>query len=219
MAKTDLQLKQDIEQELRWDPKVNAAQVGVSVDGGAVTLLGSVDTYAEKWAAEEAAKRVADVRTIALDLTVKVCSDHERSDSELAAAVQNALAWDVYVPKTVTATVQHGAVNLAGQVPWNYQRNAAEQAVRHLEGVVTVSNTITLAPQADPDEVKEKVQAALQRQATADAKSIHVETRGGKVTLTGNASTWQAIEDAANAAWAAPGVTDVVDQVELSMTH
>ncbi len=218
MHKTDNQLKQDIEEELRWDPKVNAAQIGVSVDQGAVSLLGAVDTYAEKWAAEEATKRVNGVRTIAQDLTVKVLTDHVRSDSDIAAATQTALESDVVVPKTVTAKVQHGAVTLEGQVTWNYQRDAAGRAIRHLAGVVAVHNLIALKPQVSATEVKEKVQAALQRQATADANSIHIETSGGKVTLTGHASSWQSIEDAANAAWAAPGVTQVVDQVKMSMT-
>ncbi len=154
----------------------------------------------------------------AQDLTVKILTDHKRSDSEIAAAVQSALKWDVWVPPTVTATVQSGSVTLAGQVPWNYQRDAAERAVRHLTGVVTVHDSITLAPQASAAQVKEKVQAALLRQAKADAKSIHVDTSGGKVTLTGNASSWQSIEDAANAAWAAPGVTEVIDHVKMAMT-
>ena len=122
------------------------------------------------------------------------------------------------IPKTVTAHVRHGAVTLEGEVIWNYQRDAAERAIRHLAGVVAVNNAIALKPLASATEVKEKVQAALQRQATADAKSIHIETSGGKVTLTGHASSWQSIEDAANAAWAAPGVTEVVDQVKMSMT-
>jgi len=216
--KTDLQLKQDIEEELLWDPKVNAAQIGVSVDKGAVSLLGSVDTYAEKWAAEDATKRVFGVRTVAQDLTVKILAEHKRSDSDIAAAVQSALKWDVFVPNTVTAKVQDGWVTLEGQVPWNYQRDAAERSVRYLAGVVGVSNSVTLKPQTSAGEVKEKIKAALQRQATADANSIHIDTSGGKVTLTGHASSWQSIEDAANAAWAAPGVTDVLDQVKMSMT-
>ncbi len=214
--KTDLQLKQDIEEELRGDPMVNAAQIGVTVDRGAVSLLGAVDTYAEKWAAEDATKRVGGVRTIAQDLTVKILADHRRSDSEIAIAVQSALRWDVFVPKTVTAKVQSGWVTLEGQAPWNYQRDAAERSVRHLTGVAGVSNAVTLKPQASAAEVKEKIQAALQRQAMADANSIHIDTSGGKVTLTGHAASWQSIEDAANAAWAAPGVTDVLDQVKMS---
>jgi osmotically-inducible protein OsmY len=218
MKKTDIQLKKDIEEELLWEPKVNAAQIGVTVEKGAVSLLGSVDSYAEKWAAEDAIKRVSGVRTVAQDLKVKLLIDHVRNDSEIAVAVQSALLWDVFVPKAVTAKVQGGAVSLEGQVPWNYQREAAERAVRHLTGVVAVHNLVTLKPEASVAQVKEKVEAALQRQATADAKSIHIDASGGKVTLTGHASSWQSIEDAASAAWAAPGVTEVIDQLKMSMT-
>ena len=215
MSKTDNQLKEDIEQELRWDPKVNAAQIGVSVDKGAVSLLGAVDTYAEKWAAEDATKRVCGVRTVAQDLTVKVLADHVRSDSEIASAIQSALKWDVFVPNSVTSKVHSGAVTLEGQVTWNFQRDSAERAVRYLTGVVSVVDAITLKPQVSASQVKEKVVAALQRHATADAKSIKVDASGGKVTLTGHASSWGAIDDAADAAWAAPGVTEVDDRLHI----
>lgn len=214
MVKSDIQLKRNIEDELRWDPMVNAAQIGVTVENGAVSLLGAVDTYAEKRAALDAAKRVQGVRTVAQDLTVKLLADHERSDSEIAAAMQSAFKWNVYVPDTVTATVQNGWVTLEGQAAWNYQRNAAESAIRCLAGVVGVSNSIILKPRASAGEVKEHIQSALKRQAGTDAKSIYVDTSGGKVTLTGTASSWQSIDDAVNAAWAAPGVTEVVNQVE-----
>ena len=219
MNKTDNQLKQDIETELRWDPKVNAAQIGVSVDKGAVTLLGAVDTYAEKWAAEDATKRVFGVCTVAQDLTVKILGDHKRTDSDIAAAVQHALKWDVYTPSSVTAKVQNSAVTLEGQVKWNFEREAAERAVRYLTGVTAVYNSITLRPEASASQVKEKIQSALQRQATKDTNSIHIDTSGSKVTLTGHASSWQSIEDAAHAAWAAPGVTEVVDQLKMQMTY
>jgi VCBS repeat-containing protein len=218
MTKTDLKLKQDIEAELRWDPKINAAQIGVSVDKGVVSLLGAVDTYPEKWAAESAIKRVSGVRTVAQDLTVKILTDHKRSDAEIAGAVQNALKWDVFVPPSVTAKVQGGAVTLEGEVTWNYQRDAAERAIRHLVGVIAVYNSITVKAHTSTAEVKERVEAALQRQATTDAKSIHVETSGGTVTLSGHASSWQSIEDAEDAAWAAPGVTKVVDRLTVLMT-
>ncbi|MCU0683172.1 MAG: BON domain-containing protein [Polyangiaceae bacterium] len=218
MSKTDRQLQQDVEAELHWDPKVNAAQIGITVDQGAVTMRGVVDTYAEKWAAENAIKRVSGVRTVAQDLTVKLLTDHARTDSEIATAVQHALKWDVFVPSAVTAKVERGEVTLEGQVTWNHQRDAAEHAIRCYAGVIAVYNHIALKPRASATQVKEKVEAALQRQATADAKSIHIETAGGKVTLTGRASSWQAAEDAANAAWAAPGVTEVVDRVTKSMT-
>jgi len=220
MNKTDMQLKQDIEAELGWDPKVNAARIGVSVDRGAVTLVGTVDTYPEKWAAENATKRVTGVHAIAQELTVKILADHKHGDSEIAGAVQGALSWDVGVPSTITAKVERGEVTLEGRVAGNYQREAAERAVRHVRGVVTVHDLITLDSPIDasPVQVKEKIEAALSRQATVDAKAIHVDIAGGKVTLTGHASSWQSIEDAANAAWAAPGVTQVIDQVKMSMT-
>ena len=218
MNKNDSQLKQDIETELRWDPRVNAAQIGVSVDKGAVTLLGAVDTYPQKWAAENATKRVSGVRTVAQDLSVKILSNHKRTDSDVAAAVQHALNWNVFTPSSVTARVQNSAVTLEGQVKWNFEREAAEGAVRHLTGVVAVYNAITLKPETSAKNVKEKIESALQRQATKDANSIHIDAVGGKVTLTGHASSWQSIEDAANAAWATPGVTEVVDQMKMQMT-
>jgi osmotically-inducible protein OsmY len=217
MNKTDIQLKKDIETELAWDPKINAALIGVIVDQGAVSLLGTVDTYPQKWAAEDATKRVSGVRTVAQDLNVKILGEHKRTDSEIAAAVQHALQWDVLIPKTVTAEVHNGSVTLNGHANWHYQREAAERAVRHVTGVVAVFNSIGLAPEVSATQVKEHVEAALQRQAKADAKAIHVDISGGKVTLTGHASSWQSIEDAANAAWAAPGVTQVIDQVKLQM--
>jgi osmotically-inducible protein OsmY len=216
VIKTDMQLKQDIEEELRWDPKLNAAQIGVSVDKGAVSLSGAVDTYAAKWAAEDATKRVAGVRTVAQDLTVKILAEHKHTDPEIAAAVESAFKWNVFVPKAVTAKVSSGSVTLEGQVTWNYQKDAAENAIRHLSGVVTVFNFITIKPDVSAGQVKEKVQAALLRQATSDAKSIHVDTSGGKVTLTGHVASWRSMDDAENAAWAAPGVNEVVDKMTIS---
>ena len=128
--KTDKELKHDVETELRWDPKVNAAQIGVTVDEGAVSLFGTVDTYAQRWAAQEATKRVAGVPTIAHDLTVKLVTTPWWTDSELAVAVKDALKWNVFTPTEVTANVKDGAVTLQGEVKWHYQREAAEHAVR-----------------------------------------------------------------------------------------
>ena len=216
MNKTDKQLKQDIEEELRWDPKVNSAQIGVSVDGGAVSLLGTVDTYAQKWAAEDAAKRVSGVRTMAQDLSVKLLSEHKHTDSEIATAIQSALKWDVVVPTTVTAKVTSGAVMLEGLAAWNFEREAAERAVRYITGVVSVVNAVALKPQVSATQVKEKIEAALDRQAKADGKGIHIETAGGKVTLTGHAASWRSTEDAADAAGATPGVTEGVDRMTVT---
>ena len=216
VIKTDMQLKQDIEEELRWDPKLNAAQIGVSVDKGTVSLSGAVDTYAAKWAAEAATKRVAGVRTVAQDLTVKILAEHKHTDPEIAAAVESAFKWNVFVPKAVTAKVSGGSVTLEGPVTWNFQREAAETAIRHLSGVVTVFNFITIKPEVSAGQVKEKVQAALLRQATSDASSVHVDTSGGKVTLTGQVASWRTMDDAEKAAWAVPGVNEVVDKLTIS---
>lgn len=215
MTKTDIQLKQDIEEELRCEPRVNAAQIGVSVDNGAVTLSGAVDTNAQKWAAEEATKRVHGVRAVARELTVKLLIEHMRSDSEIATAVHSALNWDVCVPEAITASVHGGTVTLSGRATWNYERVAAERAVRHLKGVVAVHDSITLKPIVLLAQVKEQVWAALHRHAMADANSIFVDTAGSEVILSGQASSWQSIVDAENAAWATPGVTQVVDRVKL----
>ncbi len=215
MEKSDRQLKQDVEDELRWDPRVNAAQLTVSTSKGSVALHGIVDTYAEKWCALSAARRVTGVRSVTTELSVKVLAAHRRSDSDIAAAIHNALAWDVFVPSGVSAHVRQGVVTLEGQATWNYERDAAEQCVRHLMGVVAVRNDVTLKTVASAAQVKEKVRAALQRQAKEDTESIVIEASGGKVTLTGHAASWQSIEDAANAAWAAPGVTQVLDQIKM----
>ena len=217
-TKTDLQLKNDIEEELRWDPKVNAAQVGVSVDKGAVTLLGSVDTYPEKWAAEAATKRVHGVCTVAQDLHVKVLTAHQRNDAELAGSIQSALKWDVLVPDDVAATVKDGFVTLTGQVTWNFQRDGAVRAVGQLAGVTGVFNQITLKVKPTEASVRDQVKAALYRQARTDTKSIDIAISGSKVTLSGHASSWPSIEDAQGAAWGAPGVTEVVDHIKMAMT-
>lgn len=216
---SDERLKEDIESELRWDPRLGVARIGVTVEKGAVSLLGTVDSYAQKWAAEEATKRVFGVRTVAQDLTVKILGEHKRSDSEIAVAVQHALTWNVLAPKAVTARVADGAVTLEGEVKWNFQREAAAQAVANLTGVVAVRNFIALNTHAEHVNVKECVDAALQRQATTDGQSIKVEASGGVVTLTGHASSLQSIMNATHAAWSAPGVTDVVDHVEMRTSH
>jgi osmotically-inducible protein OsmY len=215
MSKTDTQLKRDIEEELRWDPKVNAAQIAVSVNDGTVWLIGAVDTYAEKWSATEATRRVSGVRVLAEDLTVRLLEAQKRTDADIADAIRRAFEWNVYVPDTVTAKVKDGAVTLAGQVAWNFQREAAERSVRDLAGIIGVHNTITLTPGPLTEVLKENVEHALRRQAKADARSISIETSAGRVILSGHASSWQSIKDAKDAAWATPGVTEVVDHMTL----
>jgi osmotically-inducible protein OsmY len=143
MRKTDIRLKQEIEQEMRWDPLVSSGRIRVSVDEGNVSLIGSVNTCAEKWAAEAATRRVGGIRTVAQHVTVEILAGLERTDSQIAAATHSVLASNVNVPATVTAKVENGWVILEGLATWNYERDAAERAVSQLAGVAGVHNRIT----------------------------------------------------------------------------
>jgi osmotically-inducible protein OsmY len=171
MIKKDSQLRREVEFELRWDPKVNAAQISVTVDDGAVSLLGAVDTRAEVEAAEDAVKRVGGVRNVTAELKVKIFSDLTRPDAHIAAAVASALEWNVLVPSTVSARVHDGWVTVEGQCVMNYQRRAAESTIRYLAGVVGVSNCISLNARALTPQVKSQVVPDLQRRVAADASS------------------------------------------------
>ena len=215
MAKTDLQLKQDVEAELVGDPRINAAQMGVTVDRGVVSLMGVVDSFAEKAAAQAAARHVGGVRAVAEELTVGVLAQHRQDDAPLARAALHALKWNVWVPANVTASVQRSAITLRGEVDWKFQRDAAERAVSHLEGVASVTNSISFRRSASAAAVQERVRAAIERQSQADARSIHVQASAGTVTLSGTASNWKAIDAAVQAAWAAHGVTEVVDEIVM----
>ena len=215
--KTDLQLHKDVLDELRWDPRVNEAEIGVSAKGGVVTLSGSVQTFAQKYAAERAVERVTGVRAVADDLHVRPTGSFLRNDTDIAHSVINALAWDIEVPADkITAKVEAGWITLKGEVNWNYQKVAAERAVRYLGGVKGISNLIDVKPQVSPTEVKAKIEAALKRNAELDAKLINVETSAGKVTLKGNVRSWAERADAEHAAWAAPGVKEVDDRLVVS---
>lgn len=214
--KSDGQIQKDIEAELAWDPKVQARDIAVSVEKGVVWLRGMVSTYAEKWAAVAAGKRVSGVRSVLQDLAVKLRSEHKHSDAAVLAAALNALKWDVFVPDSVTATIKNGVVTLEGEVTWNYQRTAAERALRHMRGVVSVVDALLVKPHTTAAQLRELLQAALVRHANENANSIHIEESGGRVILTGHASSWQTIHDAEATAWAAPGVTEVIDHVTLT---
>ena len=214
MSKTDRQLKQDVEDELASDPQINAARIAVDVEGGAVSLRGVVDTLAGAWAAEEATRRVGGVCTIVRRLAVEVRPEHQHGDQEIATAVRSALRWNVLVPRTVMARVDRGAVTLSGQVTWNYQREAAERAVHVIEGVVAIVDLVALVPGTSALQ-HHSVLLALQRHAMTDARSIRIEAVGSRVTLSGATSSWSSLDDAVTAAWAAPGVTEVINRVTL----
>lgn len=216
--KTDTQLQRDVQAELSWEPSVRDAEIGVAAKDGVVTLSGYVDTFAEKYLAERAAERVSGVKAIADDLKVKLPTAFQRPDTEIAHAVVNALRSDIQVPDDkVKAKVEDGWVTLEGDVEWQYQKNAAERAVRYLRGVVGVSNHIMLKPKrVSTVEVSTKIREALRRNAELDAERIIVEAADGQVTLKGWVRSYAERQDAERAAWAAPGVTRVDDKISIN---
>lgn len=214
MIKTDSQLQHDVIDELHWDPRVGSAEIGVAAKNGVVTLSGQVDSYARKAAAISAAERVAGVRAIAEDLKVELLLSFKRTNTDLAHTVASVLKWDVQVPDdSVKARVEDGWVWLEGTVDWQYQSAAAERAVRNLAGVRGVSNLLQIRPHASAPDVKHRIEGALKRHAELDSKQITVEAVDGKVTLRGKVRSWSERMDAESAAWSAPGVTKVDDEL------
>lgn len=214
----DIDLRKDVIEELDWDPSIDARTIGVSIEEGIVGLTGHVTSYAEKVNAEKIVKRVHGVVGVANDIEVALPMNAERTDLDVARSAVNALDWNVSVPKErVIAAVSKGWVTLDGEVEWYFQKRAAEEAVRNLAGVRGVTNKITVKSRiARAQDVKMKIEAALRRNAELDAKRITVEATDGKVTLSGTVRSWIEREDAVNAAWSAPGVTNVVDHIHIA---
>lgn len=211
--KTDLQLQRDVLDELKFEPSIREMEIGVAAKEGVVTLTGFVDSYAEKFSAERTAERVNGVKAVADEIHVKLPGQYQRNDTDIAHAVVNALRWDVQVPDDrIKATVEDGWIHLDGEVEWQYQKWAAEGAVRNLTGVKGVTNVITVKPKkVSTYEVSEKIKNSLRRHAERDADKIVVEAKDGQVTLRGTVSSFAERQDAERAAWQAPGVTKVDD--------
>lgn len=215
--KTDSQLQQDVNAELKWEPSVHAARIGVEVKDGVVTLAGQVDSYAEKWSAERTALRVSGVQAMSTELTVHLTSLSKRTDADIAASVENVLEWSSSLPAGgIQVMVEGGWVTLSGDVDWQFQRQAAADSVRFLMGVTGVSNQISIMPTLSATLVKSDIEAALKRTAIEDAKMINVAVRGADVTLSGTVHSWAERETATNSAWGTPGVLSVVDKMTLA---
>jgi osmotically-inducible protein OsmY len=207
---TDSHLQTMVMDELRWDPSVGEAEIGVAAKDGVVTLSGEVESFAKRFAAMNAVNRVAGVRAVAGDIHVMIPNALTKTDTEIAHAAATALDWDVEVPvPAVRARVQGGWVWLEGEVEWAYQRSAAERAVRYLTGVKGVTNVITIKPRVSVTDVKKRIEDALKRSAEVDATKIKVEASDGTVTLRGSVHSFAERRDAENAAWSAPGVRKV----------
>ena len=209
------QLRQDVLDELDFEPSVNAAHIGVGVNAGVVTLTGFVSSYREKLAAERAARRVKGVKAIAEGIEVRLPSDRKTADDEIAGRAVDILKWWVGFPADrISVKVEKGLVSLTGEVDWQFQKAEAEAAVHHLSGVVGVVNLVQVRSTVHDSEVKEKIQKALRRSAELDASRITVQAEGGgKVVLKGKVHAWYERDLAEQAAWAAPGVTAVVDHI------
>lgn len=214
--KTDSQIQKDVMDELKWQPFLNSSEIGVAVKGGIVTLSGNVDTYSKKLAAEKAAKKVIGVKAIAEDIQIGVSPVYRKTDTEIAAAVYNALKWHSAVQEDhIKIKVEDGIVTLEGEVEWRYQRDNARFAIQNLSGVRSVINLIIVKPKISPFELEQKISAAFLRSATIDSSKVNVSVSGSEVTLTGKVRSVAESEDAENAAWAAPGVYSVKNRLSV----
>ena len=216
--KTDIELRNDIQDELKWTPGLTSTEIGVGVKDSVAMLTGYVNSWAAKRAAERAVNRVYGVKAVADEIKVKLPGLSERPDIDIARAAENAVVWHVWVPKDrIKIIVDHGWITLEGQVIWHYEKEAAESAVYHLLGVKGVTNNITVKPTVSANNLKAKIEAAFKRNAAIDAERINVTALGPKVILTGSVRSWVERDEAAQTAWAMPGVQEVENNLEIEV--
>lgn len=216
--KNDYQIQEDVMEELKWEPFLKASEIGVAVKNGIVTLSGHVDSYSQKLAAENAAKKVIGVKAVAEDIKVGISPGYRKTDAEIAEAVLDALKWHSAVQEEkIKIKVEDGNVKLDGEVEWEYQRTMAKTAIVNLAGVRSITNLITIKPKVSPSDIQKKINAAFHRSATVDSSKVEVEVDGSRVTLRGTVRSIAEKEDAENAAWFAPGVISVVNNIEIEV--
>jgi len=214
--KTDEQIQQDVINQLKWEPFLTSSEIGVAVRNGVVTLSGHVDTYAKKYEAEKAAGKVSGVKAIAEDIQVGISPGNQRSDADIAEAVVNALRWHTAIQEDkIKIKVDSGVVILQGEVEWSYQKTAALNAIIYLTGVKSVTNLITIKPKLNAAIIEQKISAAFQRHASLDASKINVSISDSRVILNGTVRSLAESEDANDAAWAAPGVREVENNLSI----
>lgn len=215
--KTDAQIQKDVMDELQWEPSLNATEIGVAVNNGIVTLSGTVNTYSKKTAAEKAAQRVAGVKAVAEDIEVKLPSSFVKNDTEIAESIVQTLKWNLLVQKEkIKINVDNGWVTLEGEVGWEFQKTSIRNSVENAVGVRGITNLLHVAPRVSMKDVKEKISAAFERHANIDAGRITIDTLGNKVVLTGKVRSLAEKRDAEYAAWAAPGVSQVENKLQVA---
>lgn len=214
----DSDIRRDVEDELRWDPDIDATDIAVAVNNGVVALTGFVRSYSQRTQAERDAKRVAGVVGVANDIEVRLPVIDQRPDPDIARDAVSALKSELpYSSENIKVIAKDGKITLEGTVEWNYARERAESAVKRIRGVKGVTNSITLKPKVAPYEVRRKIEDAFRRSAEIDASRVTVEANGSEVILRGTVKSWAEREEAERAAWAAPGVTKVDNRVTISV--
>ena len=215
--KSDSQIKQDVLDELKWDAEIDESKIGVIVSSGALTLTGHVPTYRQKMAAKGAAKRVAGVNALVDNVEVRLDGSYRTTDEGLAERISNVLKWNVSAPsKPIKAEVRNGIVTLSGEVEWRYQRTNILKNVQHVGGVIGVTDLITVKPRVTATDIQARIKSALERHADVEANSISVAVVNGTVTLDGTVESLDEMDRVEYAAWAAPGVSKVIDNLRVT---